>query len=134
MLPRISPNVSLHAQQPDNPLADFLDALQRVRLLDVDEVLPAHEWRFRGLAGRIDELITHHDARLAEVVSVLVEHPGATAWDVTLRLTWSRDWTEVKGYMRRAAIGETLAHLTLLESRGRARREGVQPARWYPAG
>jgi glyoxylase-like metal-dependent hydrolase (beta-lactamase superfamily II) len=133
VLPRISPNVSLHAQQPDNPLADFLDALQRVRALDVDEVLPAHEWRFRGLQERVDELAGHHEQRLAEVDAVLQRQPGATCWEVTLRLTWSRDWAEVGGYMRRAAVGETLAHLVLLESRGQAHHEAGVPQRWYAA-
>ena len=131
VLPRISPNVSLHAQQPVNPLADFLDALGRVRDLDVGEVLPAHEWRFRGLRERVDELTTHHDARLREVAAVLHANPGSTPWEVTLRLTWSRPWAGIRGYMRRAAVGETLAHLSLLESRGLARREDGVPVRWH---
>jgi glyoxylase-like metal-dependent hydrolase (beta-lactamase superfamily II) len=132
VLPRISPNIALHAQQPSNPLADFLDALQRTRALDVDEVLPAHEWRFRGLSARVDQLAAHHDARLAEVAAVLQRFPGATCWAVTLELSWSRDWAEIRGYMRRAAVGETLAHLALLESRGRVRRDPGLPERWFP--
>ena len=132
VLPRISPNVSQHAQQPVNPLADFLGALARVRDLDVTEVLPAHEWRFRGLRARVDELVAHHDARLREVETVLRQHPGSTCWEVTHRLTWSRPWAEVRGYMRRAAVGETLAHLSLMESRGLAWREDGMPLRWHP--
>jgi glyoxylase-like metal-dependent hydrolase (beta-lactamase superfamily II) len=132
VLPRISPSVAVHVQQPDNPLADFLDALGRVRDLDIDEVLPAHEWRFRGLASRVDELLDHHRRRLAETEAALAASPGLTCWDVTLRLRWSRDWNEIKGYMRRAAVGETLAHLVLLESAGRARRTAERPAHWYP--
>jgi glyoxylase-like metal-dependent hydrolase (beta-lactamase superfamily II) len=131
VLPRISPNISMHAQQPLNPLADFLDALQRIRDIDVDEVMPAHEWRFRGLRDRVAELTAHHDVRLGEVETVLDRHPGSTCWDVTQRLSWSRDWSEVRGYMRRAAVGETLAHLALLRYRGRVRRQGENPARWY---
>jgi len=125
--------VAVHVQQPDNPLADFLDALGRVRDLDIDEVLPAHEWRFRGLAPRVDELQDHHRRRLEETEAVVRDSPGATCWDVTLRLRWSRDWTEIKGFMRRAAVGETLAHLVLLERSGRARRAGERPASWYLA-
>jgi glyoxylase-like metal-dependent hydrolase (beta-lactamase superfamily II) len=131
VLPRISPSVAVHVQQPDNPLADFLDALGRVRDLDIDEVLPAHEWRFRGLAARVDELRQHHQRRLEETEALISASPGATCWEVTLRLRWSRDWTEIKGFMRRAAVGETLAHLVLLERSGRARRVGERPARWY---
>jgi hypothetical protein len=33
--------------------------------------------------------------------------------------------------MQRAANGETLAHLVVLELQERVRREGAQPARWY---
>ncbi|MBV8194945.1 MAG: MBL fold metallo-hydrolase [Candidatus Dormibacteraeota bacterium] len=131
VLPRISPSVALHAQAPANPLADFLDSLNRVRGLDVDEVMPAHEWRFRGLAARVDELVAHHQTRLDEVERALRHRDGATVWDITLQLTWSRDWSEVRGYMRRAAVGETLAHLVLLEGAGRVRRDDGHPSRWY---
>ncbi|HZU75819.1 MAG TPA: MBL fold metallo-hydrolase, partial [Dehalococcoidia bacterium] len=59
VLPRISPNIAVHAQQTGNPLAQFLESLQRVGNLDLDEILPAHEWRFRGLRERVDELCRH---------------------------------------------------------------------------
>jgi glyoxylase-like metal-dependent hydrolase (beta-lactamase superfamily II) len=130
VLPRISPNISIHTQQTASPLADFLDALVKVAALDVDEVLPAHEYRFRGLAERVSQLRSHHEDRLNEIVAILKEHPGATAWDVTLRLTWSRPWEEIQGYMQRSALGEALAHLVVLESRGRIRKSGSAPQRW----
>jgi glyoxylase-like metal-dependent hydrolase (beta-lactamase superfamily II) len=133
VLPRISPNISVHAQQQGNPLAEFLDALALVRALDVDEVLPAHEWRFRGLQARVDELVMHHTQRLRETEETLRHDPGLTCWEATLRLSWSREWAQIKGFMRRAAIGETLAHLTLLEANGRAHRVGKEPVRWYAA-
>ena len=133
VLPRISPSVTMHAQQPVNPLADFLDALRGVRDLDVDEVLPAHEWRFRGLDVRVDELLAHHRQRLDETYAAISGAPGLTCWETTLRLRWSRDWSQIVGYMRRAAVGETLAHLVLLESSGRGRRDDARPVHWYPA-
>jgi len=132
ILPRISPTIAVHAQQMGNPLADFLDSLQRVRNLEVQDVYPAHEWRFRPLHARVDELLGHHRARLEEAETVVRNSPGLTCWEATLRLSWSRDWEEIKGYMRRAAVGETLAHLVYLESRGRIRSEGTEPARWFP--
>jgi glyoxylase-like metal-dependent hydrolase (beta-lactamase superfamily II) len=132
VLPRISPSVAVHVQQPVNPLADFLDALRSIRDLDVDEVLPAHEWRFRGLDARVDELLEHHRLRLEETYAAISSTPGLTCWETTLRLRWSRDWTQIVGYMRRAAVGETLAHLVLLERSGRVRHDEGQPAHWYP--
>jgi glyoxylase-like metal-dependent hydrolase (beta-lactamase superfamily II) len=132
VLPRISPNISVHAQQQGNPLAEFLDALRRVRALDVDEVLPAHEWRFRGLQERVDQILHHHAARLDETDAALRAGAGLTCWEATMRLSWSRGWEQLQGFMRRAAVGETLAHLVLLESTGRARRERGDPVRWFP--
>lgn len=130
VLPRISPNISVHVQQVVNPLADFLDSLRRIRDLDVDEVLPAHEWRFRPLAARVDDLIGHHRRRLEEVIRVISTARTMTCWGLTRALSWSREWAEIRGFMRRAAVGETLAHLHLLESEGRVRRVSGSPVVW----
>lgn len=133
VLPRISPNITVHAQQRPNPLSDFLDGLRKVRALDVDEVLPAHEYRFRGLATRVDHLIEHHGERLDELADLVTRHPGLPAWDLAQRLTWSRPWEEIQGHVRRIALGETLAHLVMLQARGRIAEDGDEPARWYPS-
>ncbi len=134
VLPRISPNISIHAQQLGNPLADFLQSLRDIRDLDVDEVLPAHEWRFRPLSRRVDELLEHHRHRLDVIHGAVTASPGATCWEIAKELPWSRTWAQIRGHMRRAAVGETLAHLVLLESGGRVRRKRDGPWRWLPAG
>ena len=64
VLPRITPNISFHSQQDPNPLGDYLESLARMRYLDPDEVLPAHEYRFADLGARLDEIDGHHAARL----------------------------------------------------------------------
>ncbi len=131
VLPRITPNISFHSQQVPNPLGDYLDSLGRLRELAPGEVLPAHEYRFAGLSDRLDEIERHHGARLGEIEAALVERPGSTAWQLTTSLAWSRPWPEVPAFMRRAANGETLAHIVLLERRRRVRREPGVPARFY---
>ena len=133
VLPRISPNISAFAGGLANPLALFLDSLSAVVRFDSAEVLPAHEYRFRGLADRVDDLRHHHDARLAEVLDVVRANPGLTTFATAARLTWSRDWSENRGFVRRSAIGETLAHLALLEHQGRLRRVSAMPDRWLAA-
>jgi len=132
VLPRISPNISVHAQQRPNPLAEFLEALQKVRALDVDEVLPAHEYRFRNLVSRVDGLLAHHQERLAAIEGMVLASPGITCWEQTVRLPWSRPWAEIPPFMRRAANGETLAHLMVLLAAGRVSRDGGEPWRWAP--
>ncbi len=134
ILPRITPNIAVHAQQVGNPLGDYLESLAKLRDLASDEVLPAHEYRFADLASRVDEITAHHAERLDEMEQVLRRHPGSTAWDVTLRLHWSRPWNEIPPFMQRQANGETLAHLVLLELQDRVRREGAAPIRYYCAG
>jgi glyoxylase-like metal-dependent hydrolase (beta-lactamase superfamily II) len=131
VLPRITPNISFHSQQFPNPLGDYLESLMKIGLLEPEEVLPAHEYRFRGLRARTDQLIAHHEERCKEIEATLALRPGISCWDLTLDLTWSRPFSEIPSFMQRAANGETLAHLVLLESRGRVRREDDSPARFY---
>jgi glyoxylase-like metal-dependent hydrolase (beta-lactamase superfamily II) len=133
VLPRISPNISAQGERPRDPLGDFLGTFDRLRGLDVDEVLPAHEFRFAGLPARLDDLERHHDDRLDELLAVLDEVPGTPPWQLAPRLTWSRSWPEITQMMRRAAVGETLSHLRRLEAQGRARLEDGVPQRWYVA-
>ena len=131
ILPRITPNISFHTQQAPNPLGDYLESLARIRYLEPEEVLPAHEYRFANLGARLDELEHHHADRLTEIEKALARRPGISAWDLTITLEWSRPWEQYPDFMQRAANGETLAHLVLLESRGRVRRENDVPARFY---
>lgn len=133
VLPRITPNIGVHTQQFPNPLGDFLESLLKVHDLPADEVLPAHEYRFAGLGARIDEIITHHADRLAAIERLLAKGPGATAWELALGLSWSRPWEQIPDFMQRAAVGETLAHIVLLENHQRVRREGSMPARFHLA-
>src|SRR3954447_16809483 len=132
VLPRISPNISGHAQQPPNPLSLYVESLKKVRDEDVDEVLPGHEYRFKELAVRVDQLVEHHEERLAEILAALGDRGGSTCWDLARSLTWSRGWDSFPVYLRRAAVGETLAHLVLLESQGRVVQTG-SPPRWSSA-
>ena len=131
ILPRITPNISVHAQQFPNPLGDYLESLAKVRDLGSDEVLPAHEYRFADLDSRIDEITAHHAERLEEIAGAIRDRPGSTAWEITLGLHWSRPWDEIESFMQRQANGETLAHCVVLELNGRIRREGTTPARFF---
>jgi glyoxylase-like metal-dependent hydrolase (beta-lactamase superfamily II) len=147
LLPRITPNISAYGDD-DNPLDDYLGALSLLPGYDAREALPGHEYRFRGIAERAGFIQAHHQARLDEVAARLAAQPGATAWEIAQELEWSRSWAETTGYLRRAALAETIAHLRSLRQSGRAgRREPAAgtdpgggrgephggPERWFPA-
>lgn len=117
VLPRITPNISYHPQSGPNPLGDFLDSLDKVAREDVELVLPAHEHRFVGLTGRVDALKAHHRQRFAEVIAA-IRAGEDTAFAVAAHMSWSRSWDRIDGFMRRAAVGEALAHLYALRERG----------------
>ncbi|TQN43192.1 glyoxylase-like metal-dependent hydrolase (beta-lactamase superfamily II) [Blastococcus colisei] len=130
VLPRITPNISTGQRGAADPLRDFLESLAAVRDLDPDEVLPAHEWRFRGLDTRVDALTGHHEQRLTELLTAIRDHPGSTPWDLAAYLTWSRPWEQYERRMRIFAVTETDAHLRLLASRGLVVSSGGPVPTW----
>lgn len=118
ILPRISPNVGndwMHGGR--NALSDYFDSLERMREWDEFEVCPAHEYRFRGLAARIDALEAGHRARSAEVVKILAGNDALTLWQIAERLTWSRGWENLDGDNLRGALAEASAHIEDLVAR-----------------
>jgi glyoxylase-like metal-dependent hydrolase (beta-lactamase superfamily II) len=134
LLPRISPNIGLMPGTKGSPLTSYLESLDAMGRYGSAEALPAHEYRFRGIAGRAQSLIEHHDARAREVLDVVAAADQPTIWDVTEKLTWSRGWDQITGFMRRAALAETAAHVEYLERAGRLvlqRASALDPDRLF---
>lgn len=107
VLPRISTNVSVLAIEPEsNPVQQYLDSLDRFRLLPADTlVLPSHGKPFRGLHIRIAQLVAHHRDRLAEVADAC-RTPHSAADIVPLMFRRPLD-----AHQMTFALGEALAHL-----------------------
>lgn len=127
ILPRITPNISPTPTQTEDLLGEYLNSLSSMSDLPADEVLPAHEYRFIGLAERIHGLRAHHETRLAEVMTALHAAPGASTVVVAEALKWSRSWPEMVGPQRRFAIGEAYSHLVYLEKAGYVDNKGAGP-------
>ncbi|HEY1117497.1 MAG TPA: MBL fold metallo-hydrolase [Acidimicrobiales bacterium] len=120
VLPSVTPAIAQQSDADHDILGDFLASLELVRDLPVDEVLPGHQYRFRGLAERVDAMATHHADRLAELESAIADRPGATCFELAQELSWSTDFDALSRRDRAMAARETLAHLTHLRVNGRA--------------
>jgi glyoxylase-like metal-dependent hydrolase (beta-lactamase superfamily II) len=123
VLPRITPHIGIYPYDlPDvDPLSDFLSSLERVATIPASEVLPAHQYRFTGLADRAQAIIDHHEERLAEVTALLADGPR-TLWEIAAGLHWRDPWPDMPLQSRQMAAGEAAAHLRTLERRAIARR------------
>src|SRR5215469_7424495 len=115
VLPRISPNISVQAHEPDgNPLALYLASLAKLRAAIPGDtlVLPSHNMPFFGLHARIDTLAAHHRARCDEVVAAC-EVPKTALETVKILFRRALDRHQM-GF----ALGEAIAHLNLLVHQG----------------
>jgi glyoxylase-like metal-dependent hydrolase (beta-lactamase superfamily II) len=132
ILPRITPHIGLGSWQEGDPVGEFQASLRALTVYRNAEVLPAHEFRFADLGGRIDALLGHHETRLAEIERAVASDPGLTTWAVAEALTWSRGWDDTRGPARHAAISETWAHLAHLRAHDRVIDQGRGQDSWLP--
>jgi glyoxylase-like metal-dependent hydrolase (beta-lactamase superfamily II) len=123
ILPRISPNISYWFRGIRNPLEAFFKSLEKIKLLDVDYVIPSHDKPFRNANQRIEELLAHHQERL-EKVNEYIKQPS-TIYEVSRQL-----FKKLTTHETRFAIGETLAHLEYLYLNNQCKKS-FQDGTWY---
>jgi glyoxylase-like metal-dependent hydrolase (beta-lactamase superfamily II) len=120
LLPTISSNVSVYANEPDaDPLADWLASLRDLKdRIPADVVvMPAHGRPFRGAHERLDELVAEHESGLDALETYCREPRRATdVFPVLFR-------GEIRGSNLVMATGESIAHLNYLANQGRIERD-----------
>lgn len=114
VLPRISPNISVWANEPDaDPLTDFLASFDPLLALPDDVlVLPSHGRPFRGLHRRLAALRRHHEERLVEIAE-LCTTPRTAA-----QVAGALFPPDLDAHQMVFAVGEAIAHLNHLIRRG----------------
>lgn len=124
VLPTITPSVGFEPAAVTSPLSDFLASLTKMRSLPDLRLLPAHGPIAPSVHARVDELLEHHEHRLALSLDAITG--GArTAYDVAGDLPWTRHehrFDTLDVFNGTLAALETLAHLDVLVSRGLATR------------
>jgi glyoxylase-like metal-dependent hydrolase (beta-lactamase superfamily II) len=114
ILENITPNIAWHPGR--DMLAEFLDSLAALALLDIDLILPSHGVPFSGHRAWIAETIGHHRERCDEILNLLVESPR-TAHQMVGAM-WRRQLSPINHHF---AIFEVLAHLEHLKRQGKVR-------------
>ena len=130
VLPKITSHVALHSYRKHNPLGEYLSSLEKVENIDVDVILPGHEWTFHDLKPRVEQLKAHHRDRLDEMKDTLEDGPQ-TVYDIGSKVHWdSRPWPAMTFWTKRMAATETYAHLFYLMSIDEIKREHRKDT-WY---
>jgi glyoxylase-like metal-dependent hydrolase (beta-lactamase superfamily II) len=129
ILPTISSNVSVYPTEPSaNPLAHWLDSLQKLKQLLPHDVLvlPAHGEPFTGASIRLDQLTAEHQQGLAKLRKVCSE--PRRALDVFPALFKARI-TDRNLIM---ATGEAISHLNyLLDNKEVNCWQDTEGVNWY---
>ncbi|EFF89100.1 beta lactamase [Streptomyces sp. e14] len=128
VLPHITPSIGVEvprARPPQSPLRAYLRSLRLVRSMPDTTLLPAHGPAGASTHARVDELLDHHEHRLAECAAVLARG-ASTGYQAAGLLKWTRRQralSELDLGNQVLAVQETVAHLEILVERGQARRE-----------
>jgi glyoxylase-like metal-dependent hydrolase (beta-lactamase superfamily II) len=125
VLPHITPSIGFEPAAHRMALADYLSSLARTLALPDARLLPAHGPVTASVHERVNELLAHHDVRLAEMhQAVLAGH--ATAYEVAKAIKWTRRqrlFDELDLFSRVMSVNETAAHLEVLHARGQLTRK-----------
>lgn len=119
VLPTISTNIAVHADNPDaDPLAEFINSFSLFDEIPGDVVvLPSHGLPFRGLHKRLEELSGHHQHALEKTLDFCAEAHSTV--EIMPRLFRRK----LEGLNMVLAFGETLAHVNYLCMKGSLKRE-----------
>lgn len=127
VLPTITPSIGFEPVPVVSPLGDFMASLTKVRGLPDLRLLPAHGPVAPSSHARIDELLAHHEHRLAQCLAA-VRAGRVTAVEVARDLGWTRherSYDSLDTFNSALAALETKAHLELLAARGEVTRAEV---------
>jgi glyoxylase-like metal-dependent hydrolase (beta-lactamase superfamily II) len=125
VLPHITPSIGFQPAVTRDALGQYLRSLRVLLELPDARLLPAHGPVRASTHARVNELLEHHETRLAQT------REAATAGEVTAfeaagKLPWTRrqrKLTELDLMNQLLATGETSAHLEVLAARGDLLRE-----------
>jgi glyoxylase-like metal-dependent hydrolase (beta-lactamase superfamily II) len=135
VLPHITPSIGFEAAPEKLPLASYLESLRLVRSLPDMKLLPAHGQVAPSVHHRADEILSHHDLRLAQSLKA-VQAGSSTASEVARELSWTRrntPFASMDTQNQMLAVLETASHLDLLAIQGRLRSQEIDGVHRFEA-
>ena len=127
LLPRISPNLGVHATEPEaDPVADWLESCERLATLAREDhlVLPGHKLPFTGLPLRLRQKVENHLGALGRLRSHLQTPRTAAECFAPLFMR------EIDEGTYGLALGEAVAHLNHLHRAGEVTRRRRDDGAW----
>src|SRR6516162_2710752 len=125
VLPHITPSIGFEAAPHRLALSDYLSSLRRTLALPDARLLPAHGPVTGSSHDRVNELLAHHDLRLAETRQA-VQAGRASPYEVAKAIRWTRHlrpFSELDLMNQFLAANATAAHLEVLAVRGELTRQ-----------
>jgi glyoxylase-like metal-dependent hydrolase (beta-lactamase superfamily II) len=132
ILPHITPSIGFQPSITRTALAEYLSSLQLMLTLPDSKLLPAHGPVCDSTHARVNELLEHHEKRLAQTLEAASAGP-VTALAAASVIPWTRrqrKFSDLDPMSQLLAVGETAAHLEVLVARGQLARlrspEGIE--------
>ncbi len=132
VLHKITPNITFWSFEMD-ALDIYIKNLKKVYNYDIEHLFTAHRESVENYRLRIEELISHHEDRLEEILTILKEG-NLTVRDVASKMKWQircDSWAKFPNAQKWFATGEVMAHLEYLVNKGRVLKEDVDGVLYY---
>ncbi len=117
LLPTVVTNAAGHIQHMELPLRKYLDSLRRLNEMEIERVLPGHEYVFSDHRTRIAQIQEHYRQRYAAVAAIMNgTRDPVTAHGIAKQLTWTPrvrtvPWEKLGAIDKRFALLQTIAIL-----------------------
>jgi glyoxylase-like metal-dependent hydrolase (beta-lactamase superfamily II) len=124
VLPHITPSIGFQPSITRQALRDYLGSLRLMLTLPDSRLLSAHGPVRDSTHQRVNELLEHHETRLAQTLDAASGGP-VTAFEAATVIPWTRrqrKFADLDPMSQLLAVGETAAHLEVLVARDQLTR------------
>lgn len=134
ILGKITPNITYWGDEFGDSLGIYIENIKKIKDLDIKHLYSAHRFLVEDTNSRIDELIAHHEERLADYLQIIKKLKRANTTQITQQMQWdikAKDWNDFPASQKWFAVGEAAAHLKHLVMQGRIKEEVIEGVGYY---